>query len=468
MKPVLVAAARTATAGDLQRFLEKEFFIEYAPDPSTCLEMFRAKRYEFTFMDLDFLGHAPPRNGHHDFHESLKPYWQAFPTAHIIVMSGQDRIREAVAAVKAGVSNYLTYPLVPQEVDLVIENLSEQFKVESELEHLRESAWRSSALEGAMTNSPVMAEVLARIRSVAATKTTVLLTGETGSGKGVLARLIHSWSNRADGPFIAVHCGAIPDTLLESEFFGHEKGSFTGAVKRKLGKFQIADGGTVFLDEIGTITPAAQIKMLQVLQEKKFTRVGGEAEIEVDIRLIAATNMDLKRLCDQGLFRKDLYYRLNVFPVEMPSLRDRREDIPLLLNTFLERLGRAYGKTIKAVAPEVMEALVNYSWPGNIREMENVVERAFILEKGHVLNVENFPREIFEVDHQMDPAFSGSVPKLEEVRRRAVEQVERRYLRRILTLNKGRIDSSAAAAGVTARQVRNLLVKYSLHKEDFK
>ena len=226
----------------------------------------------------------------------------------------REQIRDAVEAVKAGASNYLTYPVSSSEVHYVLENLSEFQKIEFELELRREEVLGASLEEGARTNSPLMKEVLRKIRSVAPTRTTVVLTGETGSGKGVLARLLHALSNRAEGPFIAFHCGAIPDTLLESEFFGHEKGAFTGAVRRKLGKFQIADGGTLFLDEIGTITPAAQIKMLQVLQDRTFTRVGGEETIEVDIRLVAATNMNLEKLTKEGLFREDLYFRLNVFP----------------------------------------------------------------------------------------------------------------------------------------------------------
>jgi len=283
-----------------------------------------------------------------------------------------------------------------------------------------------------------------------------------------LARAIHAHSNRSEGPFIAVHCGAIPDTLLESELFGHEKGSFTGAIKRKLGKFQIADGGTVFLDEIGTITPAAQIKLLQVLQEMTFTRVGGETPIQVDMRVVAASNEDLQTLSDQGHFRKDLFYRLNVFPIELPVLRERLDDIPLLMETFLERLNRMHGKDIKGVKPEVVEACMRYSWPGNIRELENLMERAYLLEKGAMLSPTGFPSDLFSLEKISSIVSTGQVPTLAQVRSKAVDIAELRYLRDILALNKGRVDQSADIAGITTRQLHNLLTKHGLHKEEFK
>ena len=265
------------------------------------------------------------------------------------------------------------------------------------------------------------------------------MTGETGSGKGVLAKLIHRQSNRSNGPFIAVHCGAIPETLVESEFFGHEKGAFTGAIRRKMGKFQIADGGTLFLDEIGTISLSTQIKMLQVLQEKTFSRVGGEESVEVDVRLVAATNMDLKKLCRDGLFREDLYFRLNVFSIDVPPLRKRSDDIPMLIDTFLERLNRVHTKDIKGVTPEVLEVLRRYAWPGNIRELENLIERAFILEKGNLLTEESFPAELFSIDTYIEGRQIEELPSLEDVRQKAVKQVEKRYLGEILALSKGRI-----------------------------
>jgi DNA-binding NtrC family response regulator len=296
-----------------------------------------------------------------------------------------------------------------------------------------------------------------------------MLFGETGTGKGVLAQLIHKHSNRKDGPFISVHCGAIPDTLLESELFGHEKGAFTGAIRRKLGKFEIAKNGTIFLDEIGTITPSAQIKLLQVLQDGTFHRVGGEDTLEADVRIVAATNADLEKACEENQFRKDLYYRLNVFPLEMPPLRERIEDIPHIVDVILERLNKMNLKDINGVQPQVIAALQEYPWPGNIRELENIMERAYILETGSVLNPEGFPTEVLAASQTP----SATVPldsslTLAEARRKGSEDIERNYLKELLTQNKGKIKDSAETAGISTRQLHKLMKKYGLQKESFR
>jgi len=315
MKYILVASKNQEAFNAIRESFSREYRIDVVSSKASCLEKFRQKRYDFTFIDLDILRESSPVTGHYDYNTALQPFLQAFPAAQIIVMSSQVIIREAVMAVKAGASNYLTYPIDKEEAKYVVQSLYESLRTESELDHLREGFWQADSLEFVQTGSPGMREALEKIQAVAPTKSTVLLTGETGTGKGVVAKLIHSHSHRREKQFISTHCGAIPDTLLESELFGHEKGAFTGAIRRKLGKFELAHGGTIFLDEIGTITPSAQIKLLQVLQEKSFQRVGGEATIEVDVRIITATNTDLNKSTDQGLFRNDLYYRLNV-PLE--------------------------------------------------------------------------------------------------------------------------------------------------------
>jgi DNA-binding NtrC family response regulator len=313
-----------------------------------------------------------------------------------------------------------------------------------------------------------MKGVFNKVRSVAPTKSTVLLIGETGTGKGVIAKLIHQHSNRRDGPFIAVHCGAIPDTLLESELFGHEKGAFTGAVRRKLGSFEIARGGTIFLDEISTLTPSAQIKLLEILQEGTFHRVGGEATIEANVRVIAAANTDLRNMCDQGQFRRDLYYRLNVFPIEIPPLREREEDIPHIVQVILERLTKFHSKEIHHVHQDVIKAFRNYAWPGNIRELENLLERAYIIEESSVLTPESFPSDLFGYKLSESLPDVNTAFTLAEVRRKGMEQLERCYLRELLSLNKGRIKDSAEAAHISSRQLHNLMKKYGLTKEQFK
>ena len=282
------------------------------------------------------------------------------------------------------------------------------------------------------------------------------------------AILIHFHGTRSYDPFVILHCGAIPDTLLESELFGHEKGAFTGAVKMKRGKFELAQNGTIFLDEIGTITPAAQIKLLQVLQDGTFSRVGGEIELKTDARIIAATNSNLVGISEKGEFRKDLFYRLNVFPIELPPLKERREDIPLLIDQLLKNLNAKHGKSLNGVHPQAIAALQGYHWPGNIRELENLMERAYILETSHVLTPENFPAELFESDITAALLPIDTDIPLSEARQIAVDDFERQYLKELFSRTKGRVNLAAKEAGISTRQLNKLMVKHGIRKEVFK
>jgi DNA-binding NtrC family response regulator len=399
---------------------------------------------------------------------ALRAFRAAWPGARLVVMSPQAEIRSAIAYVREGASDYLTCPVVREEVQLVRDDIRRRERLSSELNYLRDSAAGTEVLGSIASRAPAMTAVLNKIRQVAPTRSTVLLTGETGTGKSFLARAIHQHSTRAERQFVSVHCGAIPDTLLESELFGHERGAFTGADRRKLGKFEIADGGTLFLDEVATITPATQVKLLNVLQERSIQRVGGEREIAVDVRILAATNVDLDRMTSAGGFRSDLYYRLNVFPIEIPPLRHRRQDIPLLVDLFLDRLRRIYVKEIDGVESSVLEGLERYGWPGNVRELENLLERAFILETSPRLTPSCFPDELF-ADQQsatglpVDPSES-----IADARARAVAVAEREYLQRQLALHDGRIGAVADAAGITPRQLHTLMTRHGLRKEDYK
>lgn len=465
MKAILVVSEQQQTIDIIRTCFLWSYRIDRAANRETALSLIKKKRHDFIFIDLKLLMAGATDN---NYHAALQPFWLNVATVEIIVMASQEAIREAVKAVKAGASNYLTYPLNTDEIKYVTESIKESNLVRSELNYLRDQFWQTDSLKVVQTKSQSMQKVFEKIRSVAPTISTVLLMGETGTGKGVMATLIHKHSNRKDSQFISVHCGAIPDTLIESELFGHEKGAFTGATRRKLGKFEIAKDGTIFLDEISTITPAAQIKLLQILQEKTFSRVGGEETIDANVRIIAATNNNLEKLCDDGLFRKDLFYRLNVFPIEIPPLRERPEDIPLLVEVFLERLNKFHTKDIHDVHPEVMEVLENYEWPGNIRELENLLERAYILETSSILTKESFPSELFTAQDyhplvQFDPSLN-----LAEVRRRGIEQIEQYYLKELLSTNQGKIAQSANAAGITTRQLHKLMKKHGLRKEEFK
>ncbi|UCG11475.1 MAG: sigma-54-dependent Fis family transcriptional regulator [Deltaproteobacteria bacterium] len=439
--------------------------VEHTKSKDEALSRLKKGRYDIVLIDVEILGKAMPANG---YKAVLQQFRQAYSAVEVIVISSREMVREAVKAVKAGAADYLTYPIEFDQVKHVIESIDATMLLQSELDYLRDQFWQPSSLAIIQTKSPVMQTVFAKIRSVAPTKSTVLLTGETGTGKGVLASLIHQHSNRRDAKFVSVHCGAIPDTLLESELFGHEKGAFTGADRRKLGKFEVSKQGTVFLDEIGTITPAAQIKLLQVLQDGTYQRVGGEETLHADVRVIVASNMDLKEMCDNGQFRKDLYFRLNVFPVEIPPLRERKEDIPHIVEVIIGRLNRFHLKEIRDIHPDVMEAFLNYPWPGNIRELENLIERAYIIESSAILMPESFPLELFAVESLSAGMESDSSYTLAEVRRRTLEEIEKRYLKELLASKKGKIRESAEVAGITTRQLHKLLTKYGIKKEDFK
>lgn len=434
-------------------------------EKKTALEKLNGNRFDYIFIDLGLL--LDSQSGK-EYKLALQPFWRIYPAVEIIVMSSPEGIREAVQAVKAGASNYLTYPIMPEEVKYVVESINESQIVLSELNYLRDQFRQSDSENLLKTKSPTMKHVFDRISSVAPTMSTVLLTGETGTGKGVMARAIHSFSKCKNARFISAHCGAIPDTLIESELFGHEKGAFTGATRRKLGKFEIARDGTIFLDEIATISFSAQIKLLQVLQDRIFQRLGGEQAIETNTRVIAATNMDLLDLCDAGQFRRDLYYRLNVFPIEIPALRERTEDIPLLVEYFLERLNRFNAKEIHSVHPEVLSAFAEYPWPGNIREMENLIERAYIIEDSSVLTPASFPAEMFAQKRIEKSLLINPSRSLAEMRRSGLEALEKTYLVELLQNNRGKVKAAAEVAKVTPRQLHNLMKKYDLHKEEFK
>ena len=465
MKSILVTTTNEQTVQTIRSCFQSDYRVDRAATKFQALELLSDQRFDLLFIELDILLASIPDKA---YKEALRPFWQLYPTIEIIVMAPQNQIRKAIKAVKAGASDYLPHPIDPEEVKYIAEGITESIIQQSELNYLRDQFWNVDSLELVQTKSPNMKKVFDNIRSVSPTKSTVLLIGDTGTGKSVLAKLIHQHSNRRDAQFISVHCGAIPDTLVESELFGHEKGAFTGAIKRKLGRFEIAKGGTIFLDEIGTITPSAQIKLLQVLQDGTFQRVGGEEILKTDVRVIAATNADLKKMCDEGQFRKDLYYRLNVFPIEIPSLRERIEDVPLFIETFLRNLNNFSLKKIHSTHSQVLEALSRYSWPGNIRELENLIERAYILETSDELTPESFPNELFE--SEANPVFIPSSANLTlgQARQHGVEDIERNYLKNVLSRHKGKIAESAEVAGISTRQLNKLMNKYGIRKEDFK
>ena len=465
MKSILVATENTDAVEVIRSAFQQEYRVDVARTPGECLDMFKRKRCEFFFIDAGFLDLMQPgalEEG--NCHAALSVFYQFFPTVQIIVMAGQEKIRHAVMAVKAGAGNYLTYPVSKEELRHVTEHAYKTILMKSELNYLRDRFWQGDSFEMATTKSPVMREVFDKVKAVASMKTTVLLTGETGTGKGTIAKLIHRSSNRAKAQLIHVHCGAIQDTLVESELFGHEKGAFTGADRRKLGKFEIAHKGTIFLDEIGTLTSSAQIKLLEVLQEQTIQRVGGEVEIPVDVRVIAATNSDLEKMVEVGDFRNDLFYRLSVFPIEVPPLRTRREDILFLADIFLKELNRTNGKNIGDIEPGVIEAFLHYPWPGNIREMKNLMERAYVIERSSILTAGSFPKELFFPNQKNGGDILDIRKSLAEIKEEAV----RKYMEKILACHGGHIQKTADTAGITTRQLHKLMTRYGIRKENYK
>jgi DNA-binding NtrC family response regulator len=386
----------------------------------------------------------------------------------VIVTTGHGSIDQAVQAMRMGAYDYMPKPVDPEHLRLVVERILRERTLQDEVLQLRERLQEQYSFRGVLSVNPKMHAVFELIRSVAQTTTTVLIEGETGTGKEQVARAIHDASSEVrSGPFVAVNCAALPETLLESELFGHEKGSFTGAVSQRKGRFEQADGGTLFLDEVGDIPMPMQAKLLRVLQERCFERVGGTTSIEVDVRVIAATNRGLPGLVKKGKFREDLYYRLNVVKIDLPPLRDRPEDIPLLATHFAGKHARP-GESPKTFAPQAMEKLLNHSWPGNIRELENAIERACVTASGPSIQPEDLPLEVLHV-RTADGGPQVDLSKhLPDLLREVTVDLERRYLIRAMKKSRGNVGRCAKICGLSRRSISAKLAEYQIDKTSFK
>src|SRR5499427_1123818 len=338
-----------------------------AEDAETGLKLLGANSVDLVLTDLKL----PGMNGL-EFLQAIKRQNAALP---VVVMTAFGSVETAVEAMKAGASDYVLKPFSLAEMRLVIHKELDVRNLREENRSLREALGKRYSHPNVVARSPKMQEVLATVERVAPTNSTVLLGGESGVGKDLIARAVHEKSRRASGPFIKINSTAIPENLLESELFGYEKGAFTGAITNKPGKFELADKGTLFLDEIGDVPLTTQVKLLRVLQEREFERLGGTKTIKVDVRLVAATNRDLRAALEEGTFREDLYYRLNVVPIDIPPLREHKEDIPELVDLFLMRFGRESSKEVQKITPAALKVLSDYHWPGNVRQLENIIER---------------------------------------------------------------------------------------------
>ena len=350
-----------------------------APDAETGLKLLRQEKVDLVLTDLKL--------PHMDGLEFLQNAKRSNAHLPVILMTAYGTVETAINAMKAGASDYVLKPFSMEEIKLLIGKELDVRRLREENRDLREALGERYRFENIVAKSAKLQEVLALVERVAPTNSTVLLGGESGVGKDMIARAIHQHSRRASGPFIKINCTAIPENLLESELFGYERGAFTGAVTSKPGKFELADKGTILLDEIGDVPGAIQVKLLRVLQEREFERLGGTKTLKVDVRVLAATNQDLRAALEQGTFREDLYYRLNVVPISIPPLREHKEDIPYLADHFLARFARESAKPIKGITPAAMRMLMDFHWPGNIRELENIIERAVALSTGTMLDV---------------------------------------------------------------------------------
>jgi two-component system, NtrC family, response regulator AtoC len=374
-----------------------------------------------------------------------------------VMMTAHATVQSAVGALRAGAVDYMEKPFSFDRLSATIRGALERTRLRREVRELRE---RTGVGEDVVGNSPAMEEVFKLIRRVApADTTTVLLEGETGTGKGLIARAVHRESPRADGPFINVTCSALAESVMESELFGHEKGAFTDARTMKRGLVELAEGGTLFLDEIGEIGLRLQGKLLRFIEEKRFRRVGGTKDLSVDARLVAATNRDLEKEVEAENFREDLYYRLSVFPVRLPPLRERTSDIPALVKTFIDEFNRQFGKKIQGVEPEAMEVLKRYPWPGNVRELRNLIERTVLLADGPVVTADRLPAQVRGQDRPTEPLVALGADGLD------FEALERRLLEAALRRAEGNRTEAGRLLGMSRHQVRNRLKKYGLEDE---
>jgi DNA-binding NtrC family response regulator len=383
---ILIVDDESVVRDSLGKWLEEEgYSVETAASAQEALLKLPRQRWDLALLDIKM----PGMDGL-ELHRKLR---EVDPNLIVVIMTGYAAVDTAVRALKDGAYDYVMKPFDPDDLAHLIAKALDHHRARAENLRLRERLEEAQAVELVGSSAP-MCRVLESIRTVAPNDTSVLIFGESGTGKELVARAIHNASPRRFMPMVTIHCGALTETLLESELFGHEKGAFTGAQYRKKGKFEVAEGGTVFLDEIADISLKTQTDLLRVLQEKEITRVGGNQTIKVDFRAVAATNKDLAILVKEGTFRPDLYYRLNVFDIELPALRDRREDIPLLVDHFIKKYARSMNKRFTSVSRSALELLMNHSWPGNVRELENAIERAMVIGREPEIRPSDFPLQM--------------------------------------------------------------------------
>ncbi len=445
---VLIVEDDVQLAEVLARFLRKQGFeVQTAADARTALETMLERVFDIVLSDI----RLPDRSGI----ELLQEIKRAFPATIVLMMTAFSSIDSAVEAVRMGADDYLSKPLQLEDVRMRIERALERRRLETRVADLQQQLTERYRFGNIIGKSKPMQELFKVLERVARSSATVLIVGRTGTGKELVARAIHYNSPRAKGPFVDINCGALPEELLESELFGYVRGAFTGATESRPGLFEVAHGGTLFLDEVEALKPELQVKLLRVLQERVIRRVGGRENIPVDVRIIAATNQDLEAAVRRGEFREDLYYRLNVVTLYLPELRERREDIPLLVEHFLQQYARENNQPVRRFSTEAMRLLMSYSWPGNVRELQNAVEYALTMSTEPVLTIRDLP-----------PHISGIAPTERwappERGLRTLQEVEKRHILRILEETGGNHTRAAEILGIDRRTLYRKLEKYKI------
>ena len=430
--------------------LKEQYQVLLAEDAATAVEIVSEQRPQVVALDISL---SPFEQNEEGF-EVLRKTMEIDPRIKVIMITGNEMKDLALKAVNMGAYDYFNKPIDLSEMKIIIGRAITIQRLERENEQLIEKLEAERRFHNIIGSCPQMMKVFDLVDRVATTNATVLVFGESGTGKELVAKAIHRQSMRQVKPFVPINCGAIPENLLESELFGYEKGAFTGAVERRKGRFELADGGTIFLDEIGELSPALQVKILRFLQEREIERVGGRESIELDVRIIAATNKDLQQEMEKGNFREDLYYRLSVVSIDLPPLRDRGDDIVLLANSFLQHFNKEYGKNIGSFSSESLLQLQNYGWPGNVRELENRVKRAVIMSRA---------KRVLPEDLDLQVAQKGGRLTLREAR----DRLEKKMITETLLRNRANISRSARELGVSRATLYDLLGKYEISKEEY-